>query len=128
MNSNSISQKHTSGSTFVWLAYTLFFFIEPIIRPSRRLWLGTIVIFALFLCVFFIYTRTTSETTRRWMIAATFVIGLASFPWNAGASTFFIYTAAFLPFSIPSVGLVLAFFGVEILAIAAETWLVHGMY
>jgi two-component system sensor histidine kinase DesK len=128
MNPNSISQKHTAGSTVVWLAYTLFFFIEPILRPSRNLWLGTVAFFTLFLVVFLIYTRTTNETTRRWMIAATFVIGLATFPWNAGASTFFIYTAAFLPFSIPSVTLVLSLFGVEILGIAAETYFVHGMH
>ncbi len=122
---SSISQKHTAGSTLVWLAYTLFFFITPIFQPSRRLWLGTIGFFVLFLCVFLVYTRTTSEITRRLMIAATFAIGLACFPWNGGASTFFIYTAAFLPFSVEATGWVLAFFSLEAVGIALESWLCH---
>jgi two-component system, NarL family, sensor histidine kinase DesK len=122
---SSISQKHTAGSTLVWLAYTLFFFIEPIFAPSLRLWLGTIGFFVLFLCVFLVYTRTTNETTRRAMIAATFAIGLICFPWNGGASTFFIYTAAFLPFSVEATAGVLAFFSLEAASIAAESYFFH---
>jgi two-component system, NarL family, sensor histidine kinase DesK len=125
MSSTSISQKHTTGSTFVWLAYTLFIFIEPIVNPSLRLWLATVGFLALFLVVFSVYIRTTNETLRYWMIAATFAIGLICFPWNGGASTFFVYTAAFIPFSVPSTRWVLAFFSIEALGIAAESYFFH---
>ncbi len=79
----------------------------------------------LFLSVFLVYTRTTNEITRRLMIAATFAIGLICFPWNGGASTFFIYTAAFLPFSVEATGWVLALFSLEAASIAAESWRFH---
>jgi len=122
MNNGSIARKHTAGSTLIWLAYTLFFFIEPIFEPSLHLWLETLFVLAIFIAVFLVYTRTDNETTRRYMIAATFAIGILSFPWNAGATTFFIYTAAFLPFSVPSTRWVLAFFSLESLCIAAEAY------
>ena len=124
-SSNSITERQTSGSTLIWLAYTFFLFIEPVLRPSRELWLGTLGVIAVFMVVFRVYVRTHDETTRRWMIVLTFVIGLFSFPWNSGASTFFIYTAAFLPFSVPSTKWVLTLFSVEALLIAGETYWLH---
>ncbi len=118
----AIAERHTAGSTTVWLAYTLFLFIEPLFSPRPFIWPRTLAILAVFLWVFFTYLRTTSETTRRLMIAATFALGLIGFPWNSGATTFFIYTAAFLPFSIRSVPLVLTGFVAEAIGIAAESW------
>ena len=128
MSRGSIAEKQKSGSTLIWLAYVLFFFIQPIVEPSRKMWLGTLGVLAVFLLVFFVYVRAHSETTRRWMIAATFVLGLSAFPWNAGASTFFIYTAAFLPFSVESVPAVLGLFGVEIAGICAETYVCRMLW
>ena len=69
--------------------------------------------------------RTSGGRPTRWMIAATFAIALATFPWNAGASTFFVYTAAFLPFSIEATGWVLAFFSLEAAAVVAESRIFH---
>jgi two-component system sensor histidine kinase DesK len=54
------------------------------------------------------------------MIAATFTQGLLCVPWNGGASTFFVYTAAFLPFAVRSVRTVLLLFLGEIVFILAE--------
>jgi two-component system sensor histidine kinase DesK len=59
------------------------------------------------------------------VIAATFGLGLITFPWNGGGSTFFIYTAAFLPFNIRSVRRVLLLFLAEALGILAEGFLFH---
>jgi two-component system sensor histidine kinase DesK len=59
------------------------------------------------------------------MIAATFALGLITFPWNQGASTFFVYTAAFLPFSIESTKRVLWLFFAECLVILAEGFTFH---
>jgi two-component system sensor histidine kinase DesK len=57
------------------------------------------------------------------MIAATFVLGLACFPWNQGASTFFVYAASFLAFAIPSVRYVLTLFVAQCSIILAEGYL-----
>lgn len=107
---------------WIWLSYTGFLFIQPLVEPNRYLWLGTLAVFAAFLGVFFRYVGDTDEgqPTRFWMIAATFVLGLITFPWNQGASTFFVYAAAFLPFSIESIRRVLWLFLLECLIILAE--------
>ena len=90
-----------------------------------HIWLGTIAVFATFLALFFGYVRATDEgrPLRFWMIGATFLLGLVTFPWNSGAITFFVYVAGFLPFSVESKRRVLALFFAESLAILGETYL-----
>jgi len=107
---------------WIWLCYTGFLFIQPLFDPSWRLWLSTLTAFAVFLCIFFPYIRASDENrpSRFWFIAATFLLGLLAFPWNQGGSTFFVYAAAFLPFSIVSVRRVLALFLLESLAVLGE--------
>jgi len=101
---NLNSQHHKSRWAWMWLAYTAFLFIRPLVEPSRSLWLGTIACLVVFLAIFrtLFYAADKARPTRFWMIGGTFVLGLAVFPWNGGASTFFIYAAAFLPFIIES--------------------------
>jgi two-component system sensor histidine kinase DesK len=112
----------------VWLAYTAFLFIDPILEPSLLLWLATLVVFVLFLGVFATVLRcsNTSTPVRYWMIAATMLLGLASFPWNSGANTFFVYAAAFLPFTMVSLRRVLAVFLLEALLVAGEGYVFHA--
>jgi two-component system sensor histidine kinase DesK len=126
MNSTDpISKLRQHNWAWIWLAYTGFLFIDPIVEPSLRLWLGTLAVFATFLGIFVGYVRSTDEgqPTRYWMIVATFLLGLITFPWNPGGSTFFVYTAAFLPFSIKSTRLVLALFIAESAIVLAEGYL-----
>lgn len=107
---------------WLWLAYVGFFFIPPILNPSRLLWVLTLIAFSIFLGIFYIYVRSfdVRSPVRHWMILAIFILALVCFPWNGGASTFFVYAAAFLPFSIKSIRTVLALFVVECTAIAIE--------
>jgi two-component system sensor histidine kinase DesK len=118
----AIADQRKRNWAWIWLGYTGFLFIQPILDPSRNVWLGTIVIFAIFLAIFGGYVRASDERKawRFWMIGATFALGLFTFPWNQGASTFFVYTAAFLPFSLESTRKVLGLFLVECLIILAE--------
>jgi two-component system, NarL family, sensor histidine kinase DesK len=113
---------------WLWLTYTAFLFIEPLVEPSLALWLCTLAVFAAFLGVFSAFVRCSDEgkSVRIWMVAATFALGLISFPWNPGASTFFVYTAAFLPFTIVSVRRVFLGFLVEALLILGEGYLFHA--
>jgi two-component system sensor histidine kinase DesK len=121
-NNEEIADQRKRNWAWIWLGYTGFLFIQPILAPNRKVWLGTIVIFGLFLAVFAGYVRAADERKawRFWMIGATFALGLITFPWNQGASTFFVYTAAFLPFSLKSTQKVLWLFLVECLIILAE--------
>lgn len=122
------SSSKKSGSAIIWLAYSFFFFIEPVVSPSRFMWFFTILIFAIFVPVFFTYIYTESEDTRRGMILSTFMLGIIAFPFNGGASTFFIYTAAYIPFSFPSIRLALSLMGVEVAAIGIETYAHHLLH
>jgi len=122
--------KRPRNWAYIWLAYVGFLFIGPILEPSPRLWLGSIAVLAIFLGLFAALMRSADEgvLARFWMIAAIFVLGLITFPWNPGGSTFFVYAAAFLPFTIKSTRLTLSLFLVESLIILAEGYLfrTHG--
>jgi two-component system sensor histidine kinase DesK len=113
---------------WIWFAYTGFLFIDPILDPSLYLWLGTIAAFAVFVGIFVAFVRSSDEChpARFWMIAATFALGLLCFPWNQGASTFFVYAAAFLPFSIVSIRRVFSLFVLEALLILGEGYVFHA--
>jgi two-component system sensor histidine kinase DesK len=121
----SISKLRERNWAWIWLAYTGFLFIDPIFEPSQRLWLGTLAVFGIFFGIFVGYVRSIDDgqPTRYWMILATFLLGLVTFPWNPGGSTFFVYAAAFLPFSIKSTWRVLALFVAESVVILAEGYL-----
>jgi two-component system sensor histidine kinase DesK len=119
------SKQHAGNWAWLWLAYTGFLFIEPIVNPSPRKWLATLAVFAIFLAIYAAYLRSSdkSNRTRYWMIAAIFLLGLLTFPWNGGGSTLFIYAAAFLPFTVKSIPRVLMLFGLESVAILIEGYI-----
>jgi two-component system, NarL family, sensor histidine kinase DesK len=125
IGNDKISGMRENRWPWIWLAYTGFLLIDPIMEPSRHIWLGTIAVFVTFLTLFFGYVRATDEgrPLRFWMIGATFLLGLATFPWNSGGITFFVYVAGFLPFSVASKRRVLALFFAESLGILGEAYL-----
>jgi len=118
----SATQQRERNWAYIWLAYTGFLFIDPILDPSLPLWLGTLAAFALFLLIFYFMVRASDRNspTRFLYIAATFLLGLAVFPWNQGASCLFVYALAFLPFAMPSVRRVLWLFLLQMLVVLAE--------
>jgi two-component system sensor histidine kinase DesK len=118
----AIPKQYRPNGAWLWVSYTGFLFIQPLIDPSLNLWLATLTVFATFIAIFIGYFKATDEGSpiRYWMIAATFILGLISFPWNQGAYTFFVYAAAFLPFSIEPTRRVLSLFVLECLIIAVE--------
>ena len=119
---DAISKQRGRNWAWIWLCYTGFLFIQPLIEPSPRLWLYTSAVFVLFLLIVWFYSSTpdSARVARAWVIVATFGLGLVTFPWNQGGSTFFIYAACFIPFLIVSVRKVLALFLLICLAILAE--------
>jgi two-component system, NarL family, sensor histidine kinase DesK len=125
MPDSDLNSKHNRSWPWLWLAYVGFLFIEPILEPYRHLWFPTLGVLAIFIGIFAIYVRSPdqSHSLHYWMIASTFLLGLLTFPWNSGGSTFFVYAAAFLPFAIPSVRVVLGLFIAESIVIIAEGYL-----
>ena len=105
----------------MWFAYTGFLFIQPIVEPSLLLWLGTIASLIVFVCIFQpLYATGRAQQKRLWMLGITFLLGLIVFPWNGGGSTYFIYTAAFIPFLIESSRRVVTLILIESAIILAE--------
>ena len=123
-----ISRKRENRWAWVWFAYTGFLFIAPILEPSRYLWLATLAVFFAFVGIMWGYIRAVDEghPARFWMIAATFALGLISFPWNQGGSTFFVYAAAFLPFTFVSLRKVLSLFFIEVTFVLIEGAIFHS--
>lgn len=117
----SLPRQKRRGWTWFWFGYTGFLFIQPLLEPSRALWFGTLAVFIAYLGICVAYVRSgCGARARVWMIVATLALGLGSFPWNQGAMTFFIYAAAFLPFTFASARRVFVLFVLECAVILAE--------
>jgi two-component system sensor histidine kinase DesK len=127
--SEPISKKRENKWAWIWFGYTGFLFITPILEPTRYLWLGTIAVFLAFVVIMWGYIRAVDDghPARFWMIAATFALGLITFPWNQGGSTFFVYSAAFLPFTFDSLRRVFSVFFAEALLVLAEGAILHAV-
>lgn len=122
MPSVATKSKHRQNRwAWMWLAYTGFMLIQPLMEPSRLLWFGTITSLAVFFFIFWrFFYLAESPAAHYGMLVATFVLGLVTFPWNQGGSTFFIYAAAFLPFILNSARRVVVLILLECVAILAE--------
>jgi two-component system sensor histidine kinase DesK len=108
-----------------WLAYLVFFFIEPLIRRSTTYWLECLGIAAIFIAVYLSFLRSQRSTLRLFCIAGMYVLGALTLPFNSGAIGFFIYAAALLPFVVASVPTVLLCFFIESVLILLESWRLH---
>ena len=111
--------KHDLGS-YIWLAYSIFFFIEPILRHSAHYWFQQLPIYALFLALYVAYVHFSTLAIRLPIVAAIFILGVLTIPFNVGGSSFFIYVAALLPFCLDSAAILLGTMVVECLTLAAE--------
>jgi two-component system, NarL family, sensor histidine kinase DesK len=113
------------GSGYIWLAYSIFFFIDPILRHSSRYWIQNIAIYAVFLALYIGYTEARTARQRHVLIGAFYLLGILVYPFNGGASCFFIYCAAFLPFVVDSVFLFAILMVAQFVGIAVEGFLLH---
>jgi two-component system sensor histidine kinase DesK len=87
---------------YIWLAYLIFFYIDPILgHADWKKWSITVGATVVFLALYFsLFLRERKKPL--WHIAGMVLLGLAVAPVNAGASTFFIFAAAFIPFCVPT--------------------------
>ncbi len=113
------------GTGFIWLAYSVFFFVEPIIRNQRGYWLKCGAIYAVFLSIYvaYIYARTLLQ--RQIYLALFYLLGVIALPINGSASSFFVYSAAFLPFIVSSIPRTVAIMVAQSLGLVLEWRLLH---
>ena len=114
-----------TNSGYIWLAYSAFFLIDPILSHSRRLWIESGVIYAIFLLIYVSYMKARTTRQRHGLLVAFYVLGVASFPINPGGSSFFIYSAAFLPFVVASVPVFVTILIAQALGLLVEGLLLH---
>src|SRR5580693_3351833 len=110
---------------FVWLVYSGFFFVQPIMdHVGRKQWLLDLLGFSVFLLLYaglFLLQHPRGLLHIAGMVA----LGMIFIPWNGGASTFFIFAAAFTPFVMETQTKAIAGM-LTIVAIAAtEGWRLH---
>ena len=110
---------------YIWLAYSIFFFIEPIVRNNRRYWLLNGLIYLVFLAIYIGCVQTEHLRIKLSLLAAMIAIGLVGFPLNAGASCFLTFAIAILPFTIESTAAVVLAITLAGIAITVEGFLAH---
>jgi two-component system, NarL family, sensor histidine kinase DesK len=111
---------------FIWLVYSIFFFFEPISRHNGHYWL----IFAGFYALFLAFYSGVVLSRHRWQsylcLASLAVLGALYFPLNNGASSCFVFVAAFLPFVTESLAVCLGGFAILAVTIITEGMLLHA--
>jgi two-component system sensor histidine kinase DesK len=108
------------------LAYFVFFWLQPIFgHASVKQWLltalGTVIFLVLYLGVLW-------SDRKPWQLAglgALVAVGALYAPFNVGASCYFIFAAAVLPYVVESELAVLALIGVIAAIVGLETWLLQ---
>lgn len=110
---------------FIWLVYSIFFFIEPIERHSRKAWVEFAVAFACFLALYAGLVYAKSKRSRFVLLAAMGLLGIVYFPFNGGACGLFIYVAAFVPFIAESISVSVVTFAAVSASMVVEGLLLH---
>jgi two-component system sensor histidine kinase DesK len=114
------------GTGYIWLAYSIFFFIEPVLRREPRYWLECLAIYAVFLAMYVSYMGQRTTRQRYLVLAGFYLLGALTFPINTGATSFFIYSAAMLPFAVESATRVRIILVAQCLGVVAESLLLHA--
>jgi len=124
-NTGPRKNKH-DGATYVWLAYSIFFFIDPLLRHSRSYWFHQLPWYFVFLALYVAYVEFESQGIRLALLAGMFAVGVVDIPFNTGASCFFIYVTAMLPFCVEAPAALWAAILIEAATLAIENYFFRG--
>ncbi|QNI34818.1 sensor histidine kinase [Alloacidobacterium dinghuense] len=105
---------------YVWLVYSVFFFIEPIARHNLRYWLQFAGAYGLFLVIYSGLVHARTKTQSYLLLSAMCVLGLAYLPINNSACGMLVYVAAFIPFISDSLAVVAGTIAFVCAAVAIE--------
>jgi two-component system sensor histidine kinase DesK len=112
------------GANYVWLLYSVFFFLDPIFGGDRVLWAKTVAVYAAFLGVYIWYVETKRPERRLPLVIAIFLFGVGTIHWNTGGNFFFIFAGALVPFAVRRMSTALLFMVCDSLTLGIE-WLVY---
>ncbi len=107
-------------STYIWLSYSVFFFFEPLFRHDLHYWLKCLAIYAVFLVMYVCLDVIEVPAVKYGILIGFVVLGMATFPLNPGASTFFLYTASLLPFMVESLSIVAGCVALDFVLLVGE--------
>jgi two-component system, NarL family, sensor histidine kinase DesK len=110
---------------YTWLFYFCFFLLNPILNHvGWKAWLATGLGTIAFLGIYFSFFW----VKRPWNLlnlAALVLLGVGFSPFNEGACTFFVFTAAFIPFAVETEWTALKLLGIVLAVVTAEWWFLH---
>ncbi|MGI4854593.1 MAG: sensor histidine kinase [Janthinobacterium lividum] len=110
---------------WVSLLYTGFFFIEPYFRHNLRHWLWFAAFYVVFLALYSGITLTHNARLQKVLFGLLFLLGFVYYPFNSSASGVFVFPVVMLAFVMRSTRAFLIMLGLQVAALAAETWLLH---
>lgn len=110
---------------FIWIVYSVFFFIEPIARHNRAYWIEFAVFYTIFLAIYsgLIFSR--KHWQQYTLLAAMGVLAALYFPKNNAAAGAFIYISAFIPFITDSLVISVGTMAVVSITVVVEGLLLH---
>ncbi|MEG9438796.1 hypothetical protein JAO29_21865 [Edaphobacter sp. HDX4] len=114
------------GTGYIWIAYSIFFFIEPVMRHQLLYWLECAAIYAVFVAMYISYMPPRTTRQRHLLLGGFYLLGLLTFPLNPGATSFFIYSAASLPFAVESIAKIRIILVAQCLVAAVEILWLHS--
>jgi two-component system sensor histidine kinase DesK len=110
---------------YLWLVYLAGVLAHPIFDHVRWTeWALALAVIAIFLVLYFSFFWL-KPPKNLWAIGGIVSLGVGFVPFNSGASAFFIYAAAFVPFAVETEWLALAWLLLISGAAGVETWLLH---
>lgn len=110
---------------FIWIIYSIFFFIQPIQENTRRGWIEFSIVYVLFIGLYAGLVFAKSRRTQYLLLAAMGVLGVVYYPVNQGSVGMFIYIMAFLPFITESISACIAVYAIVTVAVLLEGFLLH---
>ena len=105
---------------FIWIVYSIFFFIEPIERHQKAYWIEFAIYYSLFVALYAAIVFTHKRWQHYTLLAAMGVLGVVYFPKNNSAAGIFVYVAAFIPFITESLAISLGTIAVACVTIISE--------
>ena len=117
--------KKSSPADYIWLSYSLFFFIEPAIRNNREYWFRCAMVYLPFVAVYVLSVQARRPRVQLGLLAAMAGLGLVGFSFNGGASSLITLATAFLPFVVEDVFTVLLCFAGTAAALTAVGLFAH---
>jgi two-component system sensor histidine kinase DesK len=131
MERQEIARRLMTGSVnrrwfdFIWIVWSLFFFIEPIERHERHFWIIFLIFYAIFIALYCGIVLSRTKIQVYLSFASMAILAVCFFPFVNSALSALIFVAAFAPFTIESVSTVLVVLGAVCSIAITEGLLFH---